>query len=246
MAGRPKDSESWCKLADGCTLAKKHEGDHVIATSANERSARFNCGGPHEYQAALARIRAANNDPLNDKKDPSGLRAAGAALAAEGEKTNGKKGGKKGQAKLPINDRGEQEIRADHELARKMTDAEWNEQSAKLAHERVELDTLEGEIRRFAAERKPRIKKLKEDTAKMAREVDSRSWLAVTPCIEVHDPSTRSVTVHAVGKAGKRGEIVIPSRVMTDEEYERACKSAPFEAPAMDPPCDSEDPDPII
>ena len=232
MAGRPKDSESWCKNIDGCTLAKKHAGQCKPASSANERSARSNCGGPHEYPAALERIRKLNNDPANDKADPSGLRAAGAALAAD-EKKAGK--GKKGQTKLPINDRGTRHVAADHELSRKMTVAEWEEQSAKLAHDRVELMTLEDEIRRFKEERKGRMAALKESTAKGAREVDARSWLAVTPCIEVHDPSTRSVTVHAIGKGGEPGEVVIPARVMTQEEFDKACETMPF-APAMDPP----------
>lgn len=154
--------------------------------------------------------------------------ASAANEAAEKKKRGRKPKGE--QLKMRVDSRDAVHVKAEHELHRPMTDAEWHEQTEMHFRERVELMTLEDEVKRYAAARAPRIKELREKTGKTARELDAHEWLTMTPCIEVHDVNTRTVTVYA-DVDGQPGAQVLPPRPMRPEEYERAVKTSPFEPP---------------
>ena len=241
--GRPPkvDEKKWCK-SSMCTSFKGHPGDCKPATTPNEISARGNCPGPHLFQATLLRLSAANGaedgrpgavmSGLNDKPGAGwdAVAAASAANEAPPKPTRGKKGE---QQRFKIDARDEVEVPAKHELHRDMTDDEWREQSALLAHDRVELMTLEEELAALKRKHAPRQKVLRENTAKAARQCDVKKWMTVTDCIEVHDLNRREVTVYA-SVNGARGVEVKPPRTMRADEYERHSKAAPFEAPDDD------------
>lgn len=180
------------------------------------------------------------------KKDTNGTTPAGwdavAKASAENEaaekKAKRKKGGE--QLRIKVDSRDAVHVKAEHELHRPMTHAEWEEQSALLADSRVALMALEDEIKALQRKHAPEIKRLKDTTAQGARQCAAREWLTMTPCIEVHDVNTRTVTVFA-DVNGELGAMVVPPRPMRPEEYERAVKGAPFEPPdgaeeALDPP----------
>lgn len=178
------------------------------------------------------------------KKDTNGTPPPGwdaVAAASAANESAEKKTKKRGeQLRIKVDSRDAVHVKAEHELHRPMTEAEWHEQTALHFTERVELMTLEDEVKRYAAERAPRMKELKDRTRKTARELDAHQWLTMTPCIEVHDVNTRTVMVFA-DVNGELGAEVLPPRPMRPEEYERAVKGAPFEPPdgaeeALEPP----------
>lgn len=247
MMGRPKFRETWCKLLDAtdapCVLHHKHNEERCRpAMGPNERVARNNCAGPHEYEATLQRI--VKGERLEDKRAKAApgvelgakakagwadVAAASAKREAEEKAPKGRK--KKGeQTRLKVDARDAVEVKAKHELHRDMTDDEWREQSEILAHDRVELMTLEEEIAALKRKHAPRMKVLRENTAKGARQCNEKRWLSLVDCIEVHDVNRRCVTVYA-DVNGVRGVVVRPERPMRDEEYQRAIKSSPFEPP---------------
>lgn len=189
---------------------------------------------------------AGKKKPDANGHDPSGLRAAGQALAAADAK-KAKKKRKAEQMRLKVDSRDAVQIKAKHELHRAMTDAEWHEQTGMHFSERVELMGLEEAVKAFAAKHAPRIKDLRDKTRKTARELDAHEWLTLADCIELHDVNTRTVTVFA-DVDGEPGVEVVPARKMRDDEYERAVKSAPFEppdddsdVPVIEPPDEDED-----
>jgi hypothetical protein len=180
-------------------------------------------------------------DMAGKKKNKSGAPGTwgvAAAFDAEAAKANGAAKKKRGeQLKITVDSRDAVRIAAKHELHRTMTDAEWEEQSALLAANSVELMGLENEIRKLKEKHAPRMKELRGQIDNGARQCDAREWLTMVECIEVHDVSTNSVTVFA-DVNGELGAEVIPSRKMRDDEREAALKSAPFEPPprVLDPP----------
>lgn len=157
--------------------------------------------------------------------------------SAEREAAEKPKRGKGEQMRIQVDSRDAVRIPAKHQLRREMTHAEWEEQSALLARNRVELMGYEDEIRKLREKHAPRMKELKSQIDDGARQCDERKWLTVADCIEVHDVNTRTVTVYA-DVNGELGAEVVPPRKMRDEEYERAVKTSPFEPPppALDPP----------
>lgn len=176
------------------------------------------------------------------KGDKAGWKAAADASAKrEAEEAPKKRGRpKKGeQTRLKIDSRDAVHIPAKHEIHRDMTHPEWEEQSALLANQRVELMTLEERIAALKRELAPRMKDLRTLTAQGARQCDVRKWLTMTDCIEVHDVNRNTVTVHA-SVNGELGVIVIPERPMRKEERERALKSAPFDPPVAPPEGEAE------
>lgn len=172
------------------------------------------------------------------KKDTNGTTATGgwadvAEASAANEAAEKKKPGRKSKAeqmRIKVDSRDAVQVKAKHELHRPMTDAEWHEQTGLHFAERVELMTLEDAVKAFAAKHAPRMKELREKTGKTARELDAHEWLTMTDCIEVHDVNTRTVTVFA-DVNGELGARVLPPRPMRPDEYERACKTSPFEPP---------------
>lgn len=156
--------------------------------------------------------------------------------AAKEHEASEKKRGKRGeQQRLPITDTGDREVKVSIELHRAMTAQEWDEQAAILAKHRVELMGLEDEIRRLKEKHAPRMKELRGAIDAGARQVDAREWLTLTPCIEVHHASTRQVATYQDLDGARSKDKVLPDRVMTDEEYERAIRDAPFAAPLEAP-----------
>ncbi len=260
--GRPKVRETWCKLLDGtdspCVSHKGHSGACKPAMGPNERVARNNCAGPHQYQEALARITKTNAS--EDKrvapgvelgaKSKAGWAAAAAASAkreaeekAEAKTPKGRK--KKGeQMRLVADARDAVRISAVHEIPRPMSRDALLLASGQAAREHNKIKRLEKEIYDFAngkrfgpggkeePSRKEEIKALKESSAKLDREVEAEAHLIETPCIEIHDVNTRIVTIY-VDDNGEPGEKV-KERRMTPEEEAKALKSAPFEPPGDD------------
>jgi hypothetical protein len=172
------------------------------------------------------------------KSGAPGTEGVAAAFDAEAAKANGAPKKKRGeQLKITVDSRDAVRIAAKHELHRTMTDLEWEEQSALLAANSVELMGLENEIRKLKEKHAPRMKELRGMIDNGARQCDAREWLTMVDCIEVHDVSTNSVTVFA-DVNGELGAEVIPARKMRDDEREAALKTAPFEPPprVLDPP----------
>ena len=142
---------------------------------------------------------------------------------------------KREQTRLPLSSASDEvKVSVKIELHRPMTDEEWREQSEILAHDRVELMTLEEEIAALKRKHAPRMKVLRENTAKGARQCDAKEWLTLTDCIEVHNPNTRTVRTYA-SVDGEPGAQVLPDRVMREDEFKRATESAPFAAPLEAP-----------
>jgi hypothetical protein len=172
------------------------------------------------------------------KSGAPGTEGVAAAFDAEAAKANGAPKKKRGeQLKITVDSRDAVRIAAKHELHRTMTDLEWEEQSALLAANSVELMGLENEIRKLKEKHAPRMRELRGMIDNGARQCDAREWLTMVDCIEVHDVSTNSVTVFA-DVNGELGAEVIPARKMRDDEREAALKTAPFEPPprVLDPP----------
>lgn len=184
----------------------------------------------------------------NTTSGAPGSKGAREAWNEQAAKANGAKPKKaKGeQMKIKVDAGDTVRVPAKHELHRAMTDAEWDEQAALLAKNRVELMGIEDEIRRLKEKHALRVKELRGLIDNGARQCDAREWLTMVDCIEVHDPNTRQVVVYA-DVNGELGAQVKPPRLMSDEEYERAIQTSPFEPPApLDPPdtepIDIEDP----
>lgn len=158
--------------------------------------------------------------------------------AAEAEEAPKKRGRpkKREQTRLPLSSASDEvKVSVKIELHRPMTDEEWREQSEILAHDRVELMTLEEEIAALKRKHAPRMKVLRENTAKGARQCDAKEWLTLTDCIEVHNPNTRTVRTYA-DVLGEPGAQVMPDRAMREDEYERAIKGSPFATPPLEAP----------
>ena len=264
--GRPKFRETWCKLLDAtdapCVLHHKHNEERCKpAMGPNERVARNNCAGPHEYEATLQRI--VKSEKLEDARAKAApgvelgakakagwadVAAASAKREAEAKAPKGRK--KKGeQMRLVADARDAVRISVVHEIPRPMSRDALLLASGQAAREHNKIKRLEKEIHDFAhgkrfgpkgkeePSRKDEIKALKESSAKLDREVEAEAHLIETPCIEIHDVNTRIVTVY-VDDNGEPGEKV-KERRMTPEEEAKALKSSPFEPPdddAADPP----------
>lgn len=164
------------------------------------------------------------------------------------QKRSGRKG-KKGsgeQARLPIDAPDIVRKHVTHEVARPMSQEAFAVTAGQAAREHNRIKALQKEIHDFAnapqrdpktgaekPSRKKEIAALMVSSAKLDREVEAEAHLIECPCIEVHNPNTRTVTVY-LDDNGIEGE-KISERVMTVEEFEAAVKSRPFDPP-MEPP----------
>lgn len=164
------------------------------------------------------------------------------------QKRSGRKGKKKGgeQARLPIDAPDIVRKHVTHEIPRPMSPEAFAATAGQAAREHNRIKNLEKQIHDFAnapqrdpktgaegPSRKKEIASLKVSSAKLDREIEAEAHLIDAPCIEFHNPNTRTVTIY-LDDNGEPGER-IRDREMTAEEFEAACKSRPFDPP-MDPP----------
>ena len=157
--------------------------------------------------------------------DPSGLRAAGAKLAAE-------------QAKLPISAEDETVERQEAELSTPINSTEVMHLSSMLARTQGQIDEAEAEIAAFEEahrnalkEKKKALEKLRKEATKLAREVREEARFALVPVRVVKRYTAGQIDFYRLDRKGPGDEergpedrigVLYDSKPMPPEEREKA------------------------
>lgn len=251
---RKKDAETWCKTSS-CVLAVKHEGACKVAVTPNERSARSNAAGPHEYEATLTRIRESNEQ----ETARAGLLSVLASKPEEGLKTtfadvaraSGEAEAKKAKpvqtamfaAEPPPVEYVEMEIWIPlSDVECRMFDRDSSDATSKA-------DELQEQLKEISKPLNDKIKKLRKEASEKAKQSKERKRPLVQRVKVVFHPSRATKDF----LNPETGEPVKVSEVMTPREIERYSlggsedepeASAPPEGPAAET-VDLEEADPL-
>lgn len=244
--GRPKFRETWCKLLDAtdapCVLHHKHNEERCKpAMGPNERVARNNCAGPHEYEATLQRI--VKGERLEDERAKAApgvelgakAKAGWADVAAASAKREAEEA--KPRAAVPVQTSflGAEPPPTEYqdiEVWVPVSGAEADMLDRDAAIALAKADERTADLARIAGPIKDDIKALRKEASDKAKQSKERKRLV----------KQRVKVVYHVNRATvefldpETGEEVQMSRAMTPKEVERFSAGGTPDDDAADPP----------